>query len=131
MVARNRYPRDFSGEHPFALSMQNVDTASVSSEWFSEKEGVSDSEEYLLRSHRRRNQQDNSVGPPVHHSYSLYAGKWPWMTVELRSWSSNASNTPVFLEGRSIAAKLKLDLRSPDSIKAIMVSVRSQTALVC
>lgn len=130
MVALNRYPRDFGGDHPFALSMQNVETASISSEWYQESEAMSDSEEYLLRAPSPRHQPESGIGPPVHHSYSLYAGNVSWMTVELRSWSSSASNKPVLLEGRSIAARLRLDLRSPDSIKSITVSVRIMLCLI-
>lgn len=47
------------------------------------------------------------------------------MTVELSSSSSVVSDRPTVMEGRTITAKLKLDLRSPDSIKAITVSVRT------
>ncbi len=60
------------------------------------------------------------------HSYTLNASRTdrPWLTLRVLSWVQNASSAPVFVESEAIAGHVDLDLDKPDSIKAIIITVR-------
>ncbi len=60
------------------------------------------------------------------HSYTLNTSRTdrPWLTLRVLSWVQNASSAPVFVESEAIAGHVDLDLDKPDSIKAIIITVR-------
>lgn len=46
-----------------------------------------------------------------------------WATLRLYSWAPSAKSLPVFLEEQDVSGHVALDLRQPESIKRVEVSV--------
>ncbi|EJD00901.1 uncharacterized protein FOMMEDRAFT_141671 [Fomitiporia mediterranea MF3/22] len=59
------------------------------------------------------------------HEFSLEnADKHQWATVRFQSWAPSARSLPIFFEDQDITGQVDLDLRQPESIKSIEVSIK-------
>lgn len=52
------------------------------------------------------------------------------MTVNLHSWAKSSTNLPTYVEGQSISGEVQLNLRTPEKVKAVLISVRATSYLV-
>lgn len=58
------------------------------------------------------------------HTYHLQNGnKVPWATLRMKSRAPSARSLPIYFEGQSVTGQVELDLRKPERIKAVIVSV--------
>ncbi|KAL5508511.1 hypothetical protein ACEPAH_6130 [Sanghuangporus vaninii] len=58
------------------------------------------------------------------HEFSLEdSDKRMWAAVQLYSWAPSAKSLPVFLEEQDVSGHVVLDLRQPESIKRVEVSI--------
>ena len=71
----------------------------------------------------------SSTAPPSRHTYTLRPSSHevPLMAVHLHSWAGETSDDPAYTEGQFISGSVDLNLRTPDRIKAVIVSVCRKT----
>ncbi|KAL5486113.1 hypothetical protein ACEPAI_7157 [Sanghuangporus weigelae] len=66
----------------------------------------------------------HSSRPPVEHVYSLFDSRnTPWASLKLISNVGSPRFLPAYFEGQSIQGKLELDMRKPETILGISVTV--------
>ncbi|KAF8150703.1 hypothetical protein B0H34DRAFT_665697 [Crassisporium funariophilum] len=74
-------------------------------------------------------QQSSSGG--TEHRRSLESGKGrKWLSLVVKSRSSNHASLPVFFEGDKISGRVEVDLDKAESAKAVTVSIQGGTTFV-
>ncbi|KAH8102802.1 hypothetical protein DFH11DRAFT_323328 [Phellopilus nigrolimitatus] len=115
---------DFSSDHPFALSERTESFISLSREWRQEPPSSPGIMSTSSAPSRYR-ASDNGLRSQVEHIYTLDTTRnVPWLTVKLRSWAPSSQSLPNYTEGQCITGSVELDLRTPNGIKAITVSLK-------
>lgn len=77
-------------------------------------------------------EQSSYTAPPLasersEHSSSLENGQGrKWLILAVKSRSANAASLPLYYEKDVISGRVELDLDKPETIKGVVVSVRSQ-----
>ncbi|KAL5508492.1 hypothetical protein ACEPAH_6111 [Sanghuangporus vaninii] len=93
--------------------------------WYQEPVSLSDElHDYTRQSNRGQPSKRGSI-PPTVHTFSLPPGadEVPLLSINLHSWAAASTKTPEFVEGQYISGQVQLNLRTPDKVKAITVSV--------
>lgn len=125
----------FSSEHPYATAYQPRGFSLSSGESFSDRMTNVDSPTFLSSNHASSStstdysRRNSVMVPPSKHTYTLRPSSQdvPLMAVHLDSWASETSDDPTYAEGQFISGSVDLNLRTPDRIKAVIVSVCKQT----
>ncbi|OCB84586.1 hypothetical protein A7U60_g8573 [Sanghuangporus baumii] len=93
--------------------------------WYQEPVFPSDElHDYARQPNRGQPSKRDSI-PPTVHTFSLPPGAdgVPLLSVNLHSWAASSTKTPTFMEGQYISGQVQLNLRTPDKVKTITVSV--------
>ncbi|KAL5527146.1 hypothetical protein ACEPAG_5937 [Sanghuangporus baumii] len=93
--------------------------------WYQEPVSPSDElHDYAGQSSRGQPSKQSYI-PPTVHTFSLPPGAdgIPLLSVNLHSWAASSTKIPAFVEGQYISGQVQLNLRTPDKVKAITVSV--------
>ena len=124
-----------SAEHPYAtahayqprnFSLSSGESTSASDDraTFNLLDGEFDRPTAGSSNHHSASSSRSSV-PPSAHTYTLRTtGDVPLMAVNLHSWAASTADDPTYAEGQFISGSVDLNLRTPDKIKAVILSVR-------
>jgi hypothetical protein len=71
----------------------------------------------------RLNRSPGSFDPQTHEFHLEGSPKKPLAILRLRSSAPTTKSLPIFFEGQKISGEVSLDLKKPESIKSVVISV--------